>query len=355
MRILFYGACHATALRRIFQRFGPAGLSTDLVSSVKLIEQGTPFPYDTLPNYDCVVYSTILQRGDQGTTLLGDICRDHGVQTIAVPPIEWAGYFPGMTRIADHRGYRCYPELFRYALDYQDYADFETYVTDAHVIEDAPARLQRANTVLQRIDELGDARIGAASLLEKHYREQRMMLTPTHPSRAFYSLLVRRLEEILGLRLDPSFHYGQYEPQDDAKEPLLPGAMRALGLYFSDSEYRSHALFRDRRARSLREWLQMYFAGARGAFTYEARQKLFLKRRPVAAAMLPPEDRVLLRAGEIVLGLPLEAAPGTGWRILVLGGNDGVPVGSEWYLYPKGWQRYGFKPPQAERKESLIF
>jgi len=350
MRILFYGACHATALRKIFHRFGPPGLATDLISSLKLMEQRAAFPYDTLSHYDAVLFSPIMLQGEYRTTRLVDICRDHGVQTIAFPLIEWAGYFPGLTRIADHKAFRFYPDLFRLALEYPNYAAFESFVTDGHVIADAPARLRRANAVLRRIEELGDVRINAAGLLERHYREQRMMLTPTHPGRAFYSLLVRQLEEILGLRLDPSFHYGQYEPQDDAKEPVLPGTMRALGLHFSDSEYRSHPLFHDRRARSLREWLQMYYAGARGAFTYEATQKLFLKRRPVAATTLPPEDRFLLRAGEIVLGLPLEAPRGAGWRIMVLGGPAGLPVGSEWYLYPQGWQRYAFRPPQSKRQ-----
>jgi hypothetical protein len=350
MRILFYGACHAAALKRIFDLFGPPGIATDFLENFRLMRDQAPFPYDSLINYDAVVFSPINRAGEYRTALLVEACLDRGVQTVSYPLVQWGGYFPGLVMGDLGRGHSYYPDLYRLALEYPDFSAFESFIVEGHTLPAAEAYAARCHTLLRRTEEIGEAQIGVAAIVEREFREKRMMLTATHPARALYCGIVRQLEQHLGVRMDPSFYFGRYEPQTDAKLPILPATVRALGLQFQDGEEINSPYFGDTRARSLRSWLKLYFSGARRAFLYEARVRTNLKSRLAPAESLAPAERVPMRPGDTVLGFELPPDGPAHTRIRVLDDLHGAARETEWFLHTPDWRRYDFAQPAVARR-----
>jgi hypothetical protein len=340
-------------MEKILKQYGPPGLTIGRIPNWVLMSSQKPFPYEELGKYDACVFSPIHRAGEYNTQQLLDVCRDKGVQTVAYPLVEWHGYFPGFATFGEGKTYRYYPELIKLALEYDSFDAYEEFIIEGHTIPGIEKHVTRCNKMLRRIEELGETQISCADVIEPGYRAQRMMLTKTHPGRALYVEMARQLEKILGFRMDPSLYWGTFEPADGAKDPILPAVIRGLGLNFTDSEFQHYIYFGDERNRSLREWLQMYYFGAREALTFEAKKRTHLKRRKDHVAKLDKEDLILVQPGEIIMVLLAERSPGF-QQVRVLGGKAGIEPGAELYLYPPDWKRFDFRPPASVAKAAAL-
>ncbi len=354
MKILLYGACHAASFEKMLKAYGPPGLTIGRIANWVLMDSKEPFPYEELGKYDACVFSPIHRAGEYNTSRLLEVCADKGVQTVAYPLVEWHGYFPGFATFGEGKTYRYYPELIRLALEFDNFPAYETFIVEGHTIEGLEPHVARCNKMLRRLEEIGETQITCTDFIEQGLREQRMMLTKTHPARALYVHMARQLSEILGFRMDPSLYYGSFEPADGAKDPIMPAVVRGLGLRFSDCEFQHHVYFGTDRIRSLREWLQMYFFGAREAFTFEAKKRTYLKRRLALVSDLSQDELIEVRPGETIMALRGEHLPGF-QKIHYLGGRTGIEPGAELFLFPPDWRRHDFRPPvPAPRAVSAI-
>jgi hypothetical protein len=243
--------------------------------------------------------------------------------------------------------FRYYPELFRLSLEYNNFNAFEAFVIDGHEVVGAEAAAARATKMLRRMEEFGQSHITVSDLIEAGFRDERLMLLPQHPSRGLYSGIVRQLEDLLGFRVDPSFHYGGYEPQEEGVYPILPATIRALGLRFRNCEFVSSVFFGDARARSLREWLHMYYYAARNLVTYEVKADTVIKRWPSSLAAHTQEPHLTLKAGETLVAREGEVLDRNRRVVQVVVGTKRVAPGSEWVLQGTSWRRFDFRPPKA--------
>jgi hypothetical protein len=344
MKILLYGACHATSFEKILKAYGPPAITTDRIHNWELMAANTPFPYEQLANYDACVFSPIHRAGDYNTARLLEVCADKGVQTVAYPLVEWIGCTPGIATYDNGKAYRYYPELIRLALEFDSFAAYEGFIVDGHEVDGLEAHVARCTKILRRLEEFGDTQITCADFIEAGFREHRMMLTKSHPARALYVDMARQLAEILGIRMDPSLYHGAYEPATGAKDPILPAVVRGLGLLYSDCEFQNSVYFGTERAWSLREWLRMYYYGARQATVFEAKKRTYLKRRLARVSDLPKDDLIPIGRGDMILALCGDYRPGF-QKIHFLDGTPAIEPGSELFLYPPDWSRYDFRPP----------
>lgn len=94
MKILIYGGCHATALKRILDKYSLSEVSVDTLINYQIIATKAVFPYENLKNYDLVLFNPILNRGEYNSTRIEERCKQYGTPYLKYPWLQWGGYWP---------------------------------------------------------------------------------------------------------------------------------------------------------------------------------------------------------------------------------------------------------------------
>lgn len=232
MNVLFYGGCHAVALSRLFEASAVGKHRFSSLQNFELINSGTPFPFDRLPQYDAVVYSPVRNKGEWNTSILKARCDEQGIRTVSFPWLQWNGYFPDVGDAERPPHLWTYRRLAQLAAEG---AGIEALRQVAHdpVALDPLGYREYAFTALAEHE--GDLDFQIGGYVREHFQQHRLFWTPNHPSLKLYEYVGKQIAQRLEIPLNASAR--QQEPHADALT-ILPGVARALGLGFKGEEYR---------------------------------------------------------------------------------------------------------------------
>lgn len=295
MRVLFYGGCHAMALRRIFEQYVP-GVEVDHITNYKLIRENVGFPYDHLKRFDWVVFNPILNKEAYNTVHLEAFAKANGVKTLKYPWLQWQGYYPTVRKISPdwYTGYWL-SGLDAVAERSPTFDHFCEQVFHGQALADEARQQFEATTgYLQRLETHAD--LNVSDFVLRNYQTQRLFLTPDHPSLATYKHLVRLVSEALGCKVDPSFYWSAQEVQQGIQIPILPSVSRALGITFAAGDFQHNLVYGDD-VFPLREFLKLhYFKDLVRVATAKQRTRLHSDPAdPEAPRFVVPEgDRLLV-------------------------------------------------------------
>ena len=265
MRILLYGGCHAQVLRDYLRAAFPADLDCTLIVNFELIRNGMPFPYESLQNYDFVIFSPIENKAEYNTDLLVAMCRRIGVPAICFPWLEWHGYCPGAAKgVFKHRFQWYYPGLIEKASVYR--ATFDEFCDDVIATfpdDDAIDSCFASSTVHFRAAERrNEMSFSIAEFLLENFRKSRLFLVPDHPSGVCYQRVFSEVLRSMGT--DPKEVACRIasvmgdEPQWRWRMPIMPRVARRLGLDFEDTTWFDDEIVPGQPF-DLRTYLSLYF------------------------------------------------------------------------------------------------
>ena len=260
MRVLFYGGCHASAIRRVFDDYVEGSIETDIITNFKLIEMGTPFPYDQVGSYDAVVFSPIYRDGPYNTSHLLEACRARGVKTVSYPWIEWRGYWPAATNMKTGWG-RLWTSkiLLDMAESARTIEELEDRSFDPSEVAEVTNRNIESTTMMLRNREAeSSVDIRLADFIFDNFRSRRLMLTSDHATNDLYTYLIPQIAENLGLTINRNFHYLISEVQHGISVPILPAVSIHLGLNFRAGDF-THLHYIGDEPMLFRDYLKLYF------------------------------------------------------------------------------------------------
>jgi hypothetical protein len=234
MRVLFYGGCHAPALKRIFERSAIGKHDFTGLQNFELINSGTPFPYERLKTVDAVVFSPVRNKGEWNTSILKARCDELGLRTVSFPWLQFNGYFPGVgvaePQHAPHKW--TYQRLAEAAAAGQGVETLRATVEDPAAFDPLGYLDYAFDALAQHEDDL-DFQIGP--FIRRNFRQQRLFWTPDHPTLALYQYVQKQIAQRLGIWINS---FARQEEAHRDSLPILPGVARALELGFEGGPYR---------------------------------------------------------------------------------------------------------------------
>lgn len=259
VRILFYGGCHAAAMRRIVDQYAVNVKKAEHLTNFVLIREKRPFPYDQLKNFDLVIFNPILNKHDHNTSHLEDYCRAQGIGMVKYPWLQWEGYYPTIRKIGPgwYSGWWM-TGLDEIADESQSFQDFAGDVFEGTALHDqALDNLERTSGFLARLEATTDVKILAH--VQDNFRSTRLFLTPDHASSELYKYILAEISRLCGLRLDPAFYHTGQEIQAGIQIPVLPSVARALDLRFPGGGDFQNSLVMGSSTLSLTEYLKLHY------------------------------------------------------------------------------------------------
>lgn len=292
-RILFYGACHANALARIFETFcTDFSYSFDTVTNYEIIHRDIPFPYESVANWDVIVFSPILRRKGYETSRLIEACIKNNVKYVCYPYLEWRGYFP---YIKD--GYFVnapswyYPSSIVLARNINDFNNYmqefnRPFKEDNFLFEN----LESTTEILRNHEKMGQCDVTISDFIVEEFRNKRLFLIPSHPSQALWIEVVKRLNQLLKLPLDPAYLYSAAEPQDGVKVPIHPDVSERLGLRFQDADFQNKASHFGSRTIPWSDYMRLAYGFGRDSTMRQSISPTAIKRFLQSANTLSIDD-----------------------------------------------------------------
>lgn len=341
--MLFYGGCHAQVLQRVFRDHGTVpDARYDCVVNFRLIGAGRPFPLAQALACDAVVLSPILSQKDYLTADLVPRLREGGVRVVTYPWLQWQGYFP-LVRKAPFLGLECWhharlpPEVWAAPPDEWP-SRAMAHLADPALLEENLARTTQA---LQRSETQGGCDVRVSEHILAHYRSRRLFMTPDHPSKALYEVVVRAVSAALGIGIHEDWYASAAEPQDEHRTPIPRTVSDALSLTFHDGDFFARPSPVARRLPQSGYWHLLQGTLAGGTL-WQAQEKTWLKRRPVGGAKLGDDERQPVAAGQVVMLVDGRLAQGhhigrLHWHAEPGGARHAVPPWPETCLNTKHW------------------
>lgn len=245
MKIIFYGGCHAAALRRVFEKYGIGVTKVAHLTNYSLIRAGKPVPYDDFLKFDAAVYSPIRNKADYNTDRLVDHLDAAGRQRVSFPWLQWEGYHPGVKSVSEYAWYSgWWPQALESAARSHDsFSAFRDAVAEGHVLADI-VQENAANATERFHAREDDCDVRVASHIDQNFRKARLFLTPDHASTTLYKYIVPQIADRIGVRLDPAFHEMSDEIQAGIRLPILSSVRKALDLEFTGGEFENKLILR---------------------------------------------------------------------------------------------------------------
>lgn len=230
MRVLFYGGCHAVALCNLFRRHAKGTHQFEAIENYKIIEAGTPFPYDEAASFDAVAYSPIVNKGDWNTIHLQSQLEGK-TKLIRFPWLQWNGYFPDVVHVdaEPHSwGFRPIMREIKWISTPETILRLSTDGLESN----ARAYFEEATEELRKKETGADAKI--LDFILANYQAKRLFLTPDHPTRTLYAEVARQIGALLDIAITVPARGRELHID---KLPILPAVAKGLGLLWEDSTY----------------------------------------------------------------------------------------------------------------------
>lgn len=271
MKILIYGGCHATALKRILDKYSLSEISVDTLINFRIIATKAAFPYDDLKNYDLVLFNPILNRGEYNSTRIEDHCKHHGIPYLKYPWLQWGGYWPepkkrnwgdnsewGLLYLKSHSTRYSQPGIQTDEGDFDRY--YESLFERSSFDSIMAGEVEKTTRQLVQREAEGGVDFKISSYIKDNFDKKQLFLTPDHPSTELYKYVVRTIADAISIRIDPSFYSSNIEIQEGIRTPILPGVAAALNLNFSAADWCNNEFLGDS-SYSLREFARTTFPG----------------------------------------------------------------------------------------------
>lgn len=252
MKLLIYGGCHAEAFKRILDKYALSAVEADIIKNYKLIGTRKPFPYESLRNYDCILFNPILNQGEYNTTYIEEYCKARGIRFFKYPWLQWGGYWPtpmkrtwgvnrewGLFHLKE-LAERCAQQFQFCSAEQQFDVYYESLFQGLNFRGLMEQEVEKTTRLLQQREQEGRVDFPISSFILENFRQKPLFLTPDHPSTELYKFVVRHVGSALNLRLDPSFEASRIEVQEGIRTPILPGVAEVLELRFQAADWGNH-------------------------------------------------------------------------------------------------------------------
>mgnify|MGYP007051637825 CR=1 FL=1 len=234
MKVLFYGGCHASALKDIFQRVARGNHEFSALTNYLIIQEGKPFPYEILPTIDAIVFSPIRNKGAWNTSHLEERCSELNIPYISYPWLQWNGYFPGIRKIEGIPPHVWGLAPLMDALERgASVDDLEREATLNPSLESQAKAFAADATKQLRMHEEG-VDIPISGFVETRHRDERLFYTPDHPAPPIYKHVVEQIAGRLGIQRRL---FGKVRSPHTDRLPILPVVAKALRLRFEATEF----------------------------------------------------------------------------------------------------------------------
>lgn len=344
-RILFYGACHATVFAQVFESFcTDPSYSFDRITNYEIIQNGIPFPYERVSEWDVIVFSPIFNQPGYETARLIEECLKKHVKTVCYPHLHWRGYFPyideGHFITMPFWHYPTSVALARTSSDFESFKrEFDKpFKEDYFLFEN----LESTTEYLRKNEIAGNCDFIISDFIVKEFRDKRLFLIPGHPSQTLYIEAIRRLNEFLNLPLDPSYTYSVCEPQHGVKVPIHPDVSARLGLRFQDADFQNNlSIFADRTI-PWSDYLRLAYGSGRKSTMWRATAETAIKISLQPSVGLTLNDCIWMPEGAILQARAQSAEDPLYWKLDVTWADPGIRRElMHWetvYIYKGHWQ-----------------
>jgi hypothetical protein len=332
MKVLFYGGCHANILNRIFTTYcAHPDFSGRLITNYELIESGEKFPYAEIQDYDAVVFSPILNKGEYNTSNLLDFCRNHDLKTVSYTWLQWNGYHPKTDKLPDVEW--IYSEFVTRRKDFQSFESFANWALDAFVSEqDILDNKIYSTNRLKENEASAEVEIRLSEIVERYHRTNLLFVAPDHPTTFVYKIVASKIAQRLGIELQQAFFDLEDEFHDEQILAVLPRVEQSLSLAFDSPMSSNRARFGESRFK-LKEWLRLSYYAAPSSLACVASTGC-LARIGDKSVTAKPNELIMAR----------QAADGK-LQLLSHAGALGSLAGSPDELVLEGdWQRFSMRP-----------
>lgn len=268
MKVLVYGGCHASAIKKILDTSQQKDLSVDVLVNFSVIASAKGFPYELLKGYDFVIFNPILNKGDYNTVFLEEFCKLNAIRYLKYPWLQWGGYFPvpkkrlwgdmpewGLSYLTDLSN-KVILENPNRSVDFQ----FEIFYESLFKSENfsfMESELEKTTDILIERENIGQVDFKISDFILKNYRNKQLFLTPDHGANFLYVFVIKQICDFLGIPTKISNSL-LLEVQEGIRIPILPGVKEALRLNFQSSEYYNKEICRNGRM-PLRDFAMTYF------------------------------------------------------------------------------------------------
>lgn len=338
MKVLFYGGCHAAALRRIFQRFSVEEHQFETLINFSLHRRGASLPLDYIAEFDWVVFSPVENKPGINTDELARFCASRRVRTFSFPWVQWNGYFTGVSRGRD--GWTYTPTLRPEGGPEHSFQDYYDYISAEPITETAIlSAVDMTSSHLLAHEKRNAVDAPISGLIADRCRVERLFLTPDHAARPVYRLLASSIADGLGIRLDRAWEHSSDEPQYGISLPILPCVARALKLEFQDADYRHHERFE-----GFLSWREYATVLHQRCDVYRPRRATYAKAAPVGHETLDLADKTLYRIGDAIFGRAAPDGVSAGHvavtPLFSRAVGESFPDGCTAWLYNGHWSRF---------------
>jgi hypothetical protein len=340
-RILFYGGCHANVLAALCRRYAAnRDVAFDIAINFSMISKGIPFPYGGVAEWSHIVFSPIISRESYNTVELVDACRSSGTVPVAYPWLQWNGYFPHVAKgeFAGGPGWN-YPGLAVPSSAGTSRAA-TLFSNEAAMLENLERTTERIRS--GEVDHNCDIRV--ADFISSHYKQDRLFLTPDHPSRHVYGCVLQQLEPALGIEIDPALYTSSVEPQHGLSIPIPPPVAETLGLKFQSADYINRtSVFKDQ-VFDWGEYVRLAEGFGAGHHAYESSCRTAIKCRPELTSGLTAGEYLYLPQGTLLHGVLGPLVQGhrkvdLSWALHSV--QRRIRDWNEVYVYSPHWERKG--------------
>lgn len=234
MKILFYGGCHATVLKKAFEEYSLGDHEFDVITNYVLIAKKELFPYEIISKYDYIVFNPIFNKGDWNTVHIENYCLSTNTKVLKYPWMQWGGYWIDakqrlwggskewgssyVNSLADK-----YPDINEYHQAVQSQSEAGVF---------AHKWIDKTTSFLQRNEINGNCDFVYSDWIHDNYSKEKLFLTPDHPSTFTYKKLITDISSSLGIDLDSTFYDINHEFQSGVYSPIIGGVKSALKLEF---------------------------------------------------------------------------------------------------------------------------
>lgn len=259
MKILFYGGCHAAALKEIFERYGQGVSYSSSLTNYQLIRENIPFPYENVAKYDVVIFNPIRNKESYNTVYLEEFLSKKNIPYFKYPWIQWNGYFPNYSNTKIGQWYQGWWPVFLDKLVTES-DDLNNFLEKVFLKEDFEQLVvSNFNETTFRLNKNeSDCDIKLSQYILENYKNIRLFLTPNHPSSHLYKYLASKISDLINIQLDNSFEEIDHEVQSGSSLPILPSVKKVLNLRFPAGSFCNKFIFNSPNL-SIKEYLNLIY------------------------------------------------------------------------------------------------
>lgn len=237
MKVLLYGGCHAGVIKELLLRYCDEISQCDIITNYVLIGAGMPFPYDRIHQYDAVIYSPILNKGEYNTAYLREYCLKANVLPICYPWLQWNGYHP------EAKKYPHVDWLYKFwSQPKSQLSSIESFV-NLDIAEEMRDYDFLKNAIvttdhMREQEKFASSDVKIADFVIENYKNELLFLTPDHPAAVVYRELLSQIASVAGVKILEQCFSGFEQFHPEQLLPIIPYIADRININFHQTSYK---------------------------------------------------------------------------------------------------------------------